>query len=165
MGHKKGGQNEKGQIVSLDLFFAVIIFLISLLLIYVEWDSQLDGAINKMELDVAENVAVDIADRLVMLPGNPADWEGDVENAREFGLAKSPRNLDTEKVAAFGNAANYASIKSKLNLSYDFSIAIYRNNLLIYQSEDMDFEKRVINVERGVNYNGDTARFVFRLYK
>ena len=88
----------KGQVFSMDLLLAVVIFIIVVGILMATWN------FNKNRMDEAawsgslEDIAYTTSDSLVMTPGSPSNWEENTSGVVSLGLSRVERNIDERKI-------------------------------------------------------------------
>ena len=110
----------KAQISTLDLIFAVSLFVLVVILFEISWDSVL-SAINMSGSENYQHAAYRIMDDLLETPGDPRDWNS--SNVNMIGIAKSRDVIDGDKFVSFVDIVddNYTRAKELLGVSsYEF---------------------------------------------
>lgn len=158
-------RNKKAQIVTTDLFIAVVIFTILMSIIVVSWGrytTKLDDKLNYEEMQIR---AFQISNLLVKSNGNPSNWENG-GNIESLGLAARDRILSSSKVDAFVNLS-YGNITKLLGIrNYDFYFKLKdsENNSLALKGNipSGDF---AVSLRRYVIYENEDAVMEFTLWK
>lgn len=117
----------KGQATLPDVLMATFLFLLILvgIMTYAQNTQNVaQDTVNRQSLDV---ITSNIAEFIIKNPGTPSNWEelNDINSVSQFGLALKDRVLDSQKVVAFVNFANfnYSEVKTLLSIpAYDFYI-------------------------------------------
>jgi hypothetical protein len=100
----KGLKNRKAQASSAELLLAYFIFFLAVTMAVILW-TDITGTINSRErLTEFEDLATNIAEKLVRTPGAPSNWT--TNNVSVIGLAYEPRTLSPEKLLAFIDLMN-----------------------------------------------------------
>lgn len=160
---------KKSQVVVTDLFIALFIATILIVVIVFAWNRytrilEEDTGYKEMQI-----IAFQTADLLVKSKGEPEDWEEDPDNVGVIGLASSDRYLSTEKVDAFINNISYRNSSKSLGISYyDFYFQINHINgtgLVQHGINYSTINKSIVNVQRLVNYKNEKAVMELALWK
>lgn len=106
----KDHRNNKAQASSFELLLAYFIFVICLSIFVTMWTTTTEKINSSERFDDFENLASNIAEKLVRTPGYPSNWSGD--NVTVVGLADEPRILENAKVLAFIDLMNDSKISS-----------------------------------------------------
>ena len=108
---------------------------------------------------------MNVLNNFVSTPGVPTNWENLV-SVEMYGLAKKRNILSNEKVLAF-NAADYNSIKEKMNIEgFEFTFTLIQDgNSIIDKGFSLADPEFVIGIERVVEYDDRPAKVFFRLYQ
>ncbi|MFC2143497.1 hypothetical protein ACFLQN_03795 [Candidatus Aenigmatarchaeota archaeon] len=135
---------KKGQIVSMDVLFAFMIFLIAIAFLMALWESRIDRLVENNDRNHLETLSLEIADRLIRTGGFPVDWETDPNNLITIGLASNDRIIDEEKLEAFFNL-DYNTTRNLLNtMGYEFYFEFAGFTKGIYPvSEEIIFTQRI----------------------
>lgn len=146
--------SSRAQISAYDVFFALILFVIVLVVLNSLWQSNYDAAVynslyNSMHMRASQALNV-----LVETGGNPADWETNPASAAVLGIAKESKVIDAKKLQAFANlaATDYEKAKGLLT-GFDFSFEL--DGIVLGASAPND--AIVVSVERVVEYGGGNA--------
>lgn len=157
--------NEKGQVMSYDLIFAVSVYLVLFALMVGILSNNLNETAKARIVGQMRQAAFEAANVLVLTPGMPSTWQAGLDVNR-IGLVYEPRVISGEKLDAF-SAMDYGELKEIFNIQdYNFYVKIERGVDLVFEkgSQAVDAEY-IVNATRMVNYNGDEAVLYFRLYK
>ncbi|MFA5141592.1 MAG: hypothetical protein WC471_01320 [Candidatus Woesearchaeota archaeon] len=184
---------KKGQVFSMDLMFAVIVFIGVLFIVMNVWESTLKGNDLADERKSLELSARNIISQLMMDEGNPSDWTIS-SNMQSLGLAASLSinnqnsslksrpmglmnrgygSLSSTKISAL-QSMNYSYAKELLGVfSYDenFYIVVSRWNGTAYAQVNIIGTSPYLNVTSVVNIgrmallNNDWAKLSLRVWK
>ncbi|MBR9707560.1 MAG: hypothetical protein GOV15_03940 [Candidatus Diapherotrites archaeon] len=149
----------KGQGVSMDLVFAMFIFLFIFTVFITTWFINVDNAYEERTLQRLKQVSYETTDLLVSNRGQPVNWHlSTATDANVIGLASNPkyRVLDPDKVAALVSA-DYNSMKDTLGLEgYDYYFSIQNSNGVVVQSlgTNNNDVRYSITARRVVSFNG-----------
>lgn len=164
------GGRSKAQVWSLDLIMSILIFIVSVELIFFAFNQSSSQLLEQTELVSLEDVGLEVTDTLIRTEGFPHGW--DVNTVQVIGLAEKENVLNTSKVQFF-LALNYNTTKKLLGIAnYDFLLTInHLNNSIIriggsgisYGSPS-SANATVVPVERYVIYAGIPAKLRFVLY-
>lgn len=159
-------KRKKAQIVLTDLFIALFVATILLVVIIFAW--------NRYSVIIEENsyyegmqiIAFQTADLLVKSAGEPENWENDPENVYVIGLAGSDRTISEEKLDAFINLPLNISSRSLGIEIYDFYFQLkYINGTrLADYGKGSSKNKSTVNVQRLVIYKNEKAVVEFGLW-
>jgi hypothetical protein len=111
----KDPRNNKAQASSAELLLAYFIFGICLTIFVTLWTTTTEKINSGERLDDFENLASNIAEKLVRTPGYPSNWSKD--NVIVVGLAGDPRMLESAKVRSFLDLMNDSKASSDPNCS------------------------------------------------
>jgi len=159
------GLNEKGQIFSVDMIVASVVFLFILTLIIV-FSGDISNRVSLVqEHNLREEAALHAASSLVYSPGSPANWENvsDLNNVSSIGIAETRNLIDSDKLARLVdlNQTNYVGVKDLLGLSkYDLKIDLIRmqNSQVISEfGLNPDVNKSVTTANRFAYYNNENV--------
>ena len=184
---------KKGQVFSMDLMFAVIIFIGVLFIVLNVWESTLKGNDLADERKSLELSARNIISQLMMDEGNPSDWTA-FSNLQSLGLATSfsinnqnssfksrPMglmnrgygSLSSAKISAL-QSMNYSYTKELLGVfSYDenFYILVSRWNGTAYAqvntigTSPYQNVTSVVNIDRMALLNNDWAKLSLQVWR
>jgi|GEM_PF-1662316 len=184
---------KKGQVFSMDLMFAVIIFIGVLFIVMNVWESTLKGNDLADERKSLELSARNIISQLMMDEGNPSDWTA-FSNLQSLGLATSfsinnqnssfksrPMglmnrgygSLSSAKISAL-QSMNYSYTKELLGVfSYDenFYILVSRWNGTAYAqvntigTSPYQNVTSVVNIDRMALLNNDWAKLSLQVWR
>ena len=124
-------QNKKGQVATIDLFLAIMIFTLIITTVLFTWNSY-NAKIDK-QIEYNSNLikAYHISDLLVKYSGKPSSWHQSTIEDNEIliiGLAKEDRVIDPDKLTRF-LSFEYDLAREKLNInSYEFYFKISEIN-------------------------------------
>ena len=161
--------NEKGQAVLLDVFFAVLIFMIVFFSLNQSWDRELQKTNDYFETQELQLKANNILDSLLKGEGSPSNWnELDFNSdVSKIGLAKKSLSLSPQKVNAFKNLdSNYSQVKLLFGVpEYDYFFQLdAENDVNAGIDPGNSFEKKIL-LRRVVEFDGSEAIVNFALYK
>lgn len=173
-------KDNKGQIISADLLFGILILIIIISIIATITENTNEKIVDKTALANLEKQTIEVADYLIKNPGNPQDWEKDEELDKGIinkniipGLAIKNKNVKNgyfqdesaasdkivantisyEKLMKINNNYNKLINQNLFNNNIKSSISIYpidSNIEPIICGDDVNEENNVINVERYV---------------
>ena len=158
---------KKGQMAITDLFIALFVATILVILLMVVWNRYSLILIESSDYEGMQVIAFQTADLLVKSSGEPDNWELNPDNVDTIGLASSDRVLSEEKVDAFlGLLLNITSNSLGLEL-YDFYFQLNHINgtMLKDYGESPILNESVINVQRLVLYKNEKAVVELALWK
>ena len=104
---------EKGQIVSIDVVFAMVIFSIALASVLYTENSLSSSVRDAEEFRLVQNKLVEISDQLVMTRGDPDGWPN-ASKIKSIGLAYRDHRISDSKITAL-NAMSHRSIQNNLS--------------------------------------------------
>ena len=100
----KGLRDRKAQASSSELLIAYFIFFLALTMAIVLWTDTTETIDSRERLIDFEDMAANIAEKLVRTPGDPSNWTSN--NVSVIGLAYEPRTLSPEKLQVFMDLMN-----------------------------------------------------------
>ena len=169
---------KKAQFFSGDIAIASLLFLSSLSMVFLLWNTLISDIDRDDALRDMENLAVGIAEQLIRNPGVPADWN--IYNVEVIGLASEGRVLNDAKVLNFislmdaTNSSNYDNNKNLLGVGlYDFSLNItdLDDNIITIQDTPCTTgltpvdETDQITIVRTAISNGEIVRIKFTMWR
>ncbi len=117
---------KKGQLFSGDLMVATVVFMLSLSLVFVIWQTVSDDISNAEELRAMEKLTSEFSEQLIRTPGAAEDWR--YFNVRITGMASDDRFINLTKAEWFielMNGTNYDKNRYKAGIgSYDFWVNV-----------------------------------------
>ncbi|MFH1586714.1 MAG: hypothetical protein ABID38_02565 [Candidatus Diapherotrites archaeon] len=121
--------DKKGQIISNDLIFGLLIFIFVLSLFFVSYNLLLIRSFSYVQFEDMKIASVPAMQALAHSPGEPNNWEefGDLNNVSSIGLVSSRNDLGQAKIDMIQdfNALHYWKIKELLGIAkYDFHAEI-----------------------------------------
>ncbi|MFH0798255.1 MAG: hypothetical protein V1906_02475 [Candidatus Woesearchaeota archaeon] len=124
-------KTKKAQIIATDLFLAVVVYIIIIIVVTYIYSSYMHRLDNEVRYRDMTSKAFEISDNILKHMGYPTGWN--TTSVKVIGLAESDRVLSTEKLTNFANMSyNYS--KRVLGIStYEYFIQIrdfYNRNLL-----------------------------------
>ena len=158
-------RNKKAQIVTTDLFIAIVIFTIIMSIIIISWGRYTAKLDDRLNYDEMQSRAFQISNLLVKSQGSPSNWENG-GNAESLGLASRDRILSSSKVDAFANLS-YGNITKLLGIrNYDFYFKLkdFENNTLVLVG-NIPAGNFAVNLRRYVIYENEEAVMEFALWK
>lgn len=142
-------KTKKGQMNSIDITLALLIFVFLLVFIITFWfvtTIEIENTIKKNKMEAA---AVSISDLLIKTQGLPNNWEENANNTQMLGLATYSQNvLDENKLANFTNLT-YENAKELLGVDYEFYFYIEdleKNRL--YATGNSTFQEQIVSITR-----------------
>lgn len=161
-------KSKRAQIAVTDLFIALFIATILIILIVYSWNSYAVVLSDNVDYNEMQIIAFQITDLLVKTKGEPENWETNPDNADVIGLASSDRILSTEKVYAFINNLTYNNASLILGAGfYDFYFQLKHINgtKLADFGQSIIPNRSVVNVPRVVSYKNEKAILEFAIWK
>ncbi len=113
-------KSKKSQIAVTDLFIALFMATITIIIIMFAWNRYTIILNEESDYRELEIIAFQTADLLVKSDGKPQNWENNPLNVEVIGLATEDRNLSLEKVYAFVNLSYNFTLRSLGLELYDF---------------------------------------------
>jgi len=157
--------NNRGQIFSTDLIFAVSVFLLLLAFVWYSWDDLNYEMDRKMELSEMKQRALDISDALAMASGSPDNWALDPEGANSIGLVTLPRQLSDEKWSALAGM-DYKDQKGLLGVGrFDFWLAVKSGGAVLNSTGLEPAGDFRVGIERAVIRNGEAQMLSLVLWE
>lgn len=160
----KQKSRKKGQINSIDAFFALAIFSILLILVVINMNNYSQKLNEKIEYDNMMTKAFQISELLVKDRGVPTNWN--TNNVQIIGLAAEDRMLSEEKINYMKNLSiNEAKSIFKI---YDSNFYLSLKN--VNGSSITDYGspftgKKAVNIKRYVLYKNASAILEFSVWK
>lgn len=161
---------KSGQAVIIDLFVAVSVFIILIIILTITWDLYNVRLQTRMEYDEMILKTFLISDALVKSEGVPFDWDDNptpsVATIRQLGLADRRGILSDKKVEKYLSLSN-ADVKDILNIGlYNYYFLIRDVNGTPYVSRGaVPQGKLAVNSGRIVVYKGGPRVMEFALWK
>ncbi|AEC52831.1 hypothetical protein PNA2_1917 [Pyrococcus sp. NA2] len=125
---------KKGQLLSLDALLSLIIVTFMIASI-INVSSEIKGEIvSIVEWFGRSNIAENMIDVLVESPGEPENWEDDINSIRIVGLGNTFGEIDYEKLKKFIENINNPKILSSLynlSLGRNFLMEVYLSSLQV----------------------------------
>lgn len=165
--------NSKGQLFSVDLLVASVIFL-AIITITIFYSSYITERSLLTESETERDLAaINTANNLVYSQGNPANWENltDLNNVYSIGLSKTRNELDFKKTQRLVdlNQTNYDYIRDLLGVSkFGLNISILKlqdKSILEEFGLEPGVDAKVSSVNRFVIYNGENVILRVRVFK
>ena len=156
----------KGQIATIDLFIALVVFFILIITVIQIWSLYNHRLGEDMDDETLQLLGFQISDFLVKSPGFPTAWEENVSSLEVIGLASSDRILSQEKINAF-ITLDYSLLKEKFNIEpfeYKFRIKDMTNNVINESGLNFTGDKSVVT-ERYVMVKNEKRVMEFTLWK
>lgn len=155
----------KGQLNSLDLMLAIVIFvfLLSFVILFRFVDVlDLDKSLTKNKLEAD---ALSLSDALIKSQGVPYNWEKNSSNVQMIGLVSSPNVLNSEKLQIFTNMS-YTNATQVLGLSSQFYFYVedLEENRL-YETGNSTLSDKSISITRFAILNGEKVRVRLIVYE
>ncbi len=152
----------RGQINSIDLLIAFIIFVLIFAFLIMSWSSGIQSSsdtITRMRLQAALSSA---SDNLMTQPGVPSNWELTPSSVSTIGLSSYSNNvLNANKISNM-TVFPYSNLTTLLGLSgYDFYLTIENlNGTVLYQvgNSSIPSTNRAVSVNRDGLLNGQIVR-------
>jgi len=157
--------NRKGQMNSIDLMMAILIFVILIVFVIGFWfveQKEIQSTLTKNRLEAE---AISISDILIKSPGNPSDWEKNQSEIKMLGLAIEGNVLSDAKISNFTNMS-YSSAQNYLGLDDQFYFYIENmNGNRLYQFGNNTFGDQVIVITRFAVLNGEKILMRVSVYE
>ncbi len=160
----------KGQAVSLDLFFAIVI----MFLIFLAFVAQNNLNINYSTEEITEKemkrMVSGTTDNLVLSRGFPENWETGT-GAEIIGLVNYRRIIDKEKLEEFLDMDYDDSVRQLGIGGYDYYFALKQDGFVVkekYNTADSGYlstAEKIAGTKRMVEYNGEISELHFKLYR
>lgn len=164
--------NRKAQTAIIDLFIALSIFILLVMIIVYLWNDYNTRINEDVEYEKMQLKAYQVTNQLVKTQGNPFSWEKNPNNFKEIGLVTFDRNISAEKLEAFVALARtdnkYNNIRSSFNLDgygFNFNLTTLSNKNLKSSGGTPEGDEEIISVERYVIYGDEEAIFRFKIWK
>ena len=165
----------KGQSISIDLLFAMMMFLLLFNAALSIWGNNALFLQRQTTLNQLQSETMQVADLLVRHSGNPENWEEiSLSEVDEIGLARTDRILDDAKVARLVELADevgdaeYDTVKIKMLAGRDFYFKLTNAAETVTFAEtalhtDTD-NFWAVKMKRIVVYGGEIANAELTLY-
>ena len=163
-------KNVSGQVSSIDLMVASIIFILIFVSMRGLWLENVSGAQEDFSLSDMQLKGESALDSLLKTQGYPANWSpSTVDDNTLLGIANSPLVLSSTKVANFAAYAgtNYDKAVYLLALGNDdFNFSLVSDNPAYNISAGVPVRANstVISLKRVVTYKGVGAYVVFKIF-
>lgn len=147
---------------TMDLFTAMFIFIIILVVALTTWNKYTLKAGEKTEFYDMSVKAFQISDSLVKTRGYPENWTAD--NVKVLGLASNDRNLSLEKINSF-TSLNLNKSKEILHLygyNFYFELKTSAQNITYGMTPSGN---KAISITRYALLNNEDATMRFSLWK
>ena len=165
--------NRRGQIFTVDLILASVVFLM-ILTLSITYSMEIANRINLLEEESArQDAARNAANALLFSTGSPANWQNldNLSGVSSLGLADTMNVIDAEKLRHLLdlNAGYYNEIRSLLGVGkYGLRISVLdlqsKQSLADFGLEPADDEK-VTSVNRIASYNGAEVIVQVRVFE
>lgn len=161
----------KGQAVSLDLFFAIVI----LFLVFIVFVDQNNLNINYsaeeiIEKDMKRAVST-AANNLVLTQGTPKNWEFSLDSQiLLIGLVNTRRVIAENKLDEFMNMNYDISVKRLGIHGYDYYFSIEQKGIIVKEKYNtanpayLSDSEKIAVTKRMVEYNGEISELYFKIY-
>ncbi|MFH1663715.1 MAG: hypothetical protein ABH986_02815 [archaeon] len=159
----------KGQAISIDLFFAIaIVFLIFFAFIS---QNRLNNSYSIEQVTEKEmkRIASSTANNLVMTKGFPENWQA-VSDVNIIGLVNERRVINEEKLEAFLEMGYGESVEKLGILGYNYYFSIEQDGFTVKEKFDdtnpsyLSNSEKVVSIKRVVEYNGEISEIYFKIY-
>jgi hypothetical protein len=161
-----GLSNKRGQLSSLDLIVAIVLFISTLFMVFwISAEAEL-RVWNHETMETTKAKGVDITNLLLKTPGKPEYWERipnlTAENPSSLGFALEPNVLDEEKLIAFANLSYYNSSRLMGLSKQDYRIEIidFENKTKYEYGADIE---TAVSIERMAILGNETVEFIFSI--
>ncbi|MEA2036065.1 MAG: hypothetical protein U9O94_01045 [Nanoarchaeota archaeon] len=158
---------KKSQIVVADLFIAMFIATMLIIIIIFTWNNYAILLDENIEYNEMQIIAFQTADLLVKSKGEPVNWEYSPNNVDAIGLASSDRVISEEKVGEFVNLPYNVTSKLLGVDLYDFRFELNHINgtMMEEYGKTPEGNKSIVSVQRIVSYKNEKAVVEFVLWK
>ncbi len=164
--------NRNGQIFSIDLMLASIIFLLILTTATI-YSNHIANRIYFLEQDAEMRQAgQQAANGLVLTGGNPANWQNQgLKNVNSIGIASSANNLKKNKMQRLSSLAssNYEEVKDILGIAkFDFKIDVIsmKGNFVVESfGARPESESSIVSINRIAFYDGNNVVVRLKVFK
>ena len=160
-------QRTKGQATSFEFFLisgVIVLAVMSSFQIYDLTNSRTSGSHQKISM---EFISIDIMDGFIKTPGNPDNWQRNINSTLSFGLVDKTHEMNFEKIDAFSNF-DYNTSKRIMgieNFDYFFSVTSV-NDTVVRQSGIRPFDPDVVVNPRMLAKLGEDVVFIdFMLWR
>ncbi|MFH1390953.1 MAG: hypothetical protein ABIH20_01440 [Candidatus Diapherotrites archaeon] len=166
-------ESTKGQIFSVDMILAAIVFLF-IITSTIVFSNEINNNVILAEKDnLRKETAITAASALVYSSGSPANWENlaDLNNVSSIGIAKTRNFLDSEKVSKLVdlNQTNYSAVKYLLGVSkYGLKISVLNlqdKSVLAEFGLEPESDDSVSAVNRFAYYNGQDVLIRVKVFE
>ena len=160
-------KNKKSQVAVTDMFIALFISTILIIVIVFAWNRYTVILGDNVEYTEMQIIAFQVSDLLVKTKGEPEDWENSPDNVDVIGLTSSDRELSKEKVNAFINLSYSITSKSLGTELYShyFQLKSINGTKLAEHGAGFPRNRSVVNVQRIVRYENEEAVVEFAIWK
>ncbi len=151
----------KGQVVSSDFVFSVIVFSFALFLVYSSWNLLVEKTVQESQYSFIFDKGYYVSDLLVRSRGIPEDWDslisGSCKSVRLVGLKESDDLLNATRIQAIND--NMACVKSLWGLEgYGVNITLEGLYSRYTAGEPIDPGARIlVPIHRMVIYRNTTG--------
>jgi len=161
----------KAQLWSLDFTGSILIFVISVVIMFFAFNLSVSQIAEQTELTNIEDAALEVTDALIRTGGLPADWN--IGNVEVIGLAERENVINKSKIFNF-ISLNYNTSKTLLgiaNYDYYFEIIHLNNSVIridgtnLTGGENYTSAKTLIPVERYILFETQPAKLKFILFR
>jgi len=154
----------KAQIVIMDLFFAVFLFIVLLVSFFVRWNVYQLRFSDALMRNEVELYTLQLADQLLKSPGVPENWEDFNSTPDLIGLSSKSIIISDKKLEAFKNLG-YANIVNSTNVGlYNFYFLLVKDNVSIVEIGNYS-SGQAVNLRRNVIYKDGVANVEISLWK
>jgi len=155
----------RGQISSIDLVLAIIVFSILFVFFVSSWSTTVSSAKNAMKKNRMEYAALSATDLMLKSSGAPANWEQNPSSVQMVGLASAPNVLSPAKLSNF-TAMNYSRQKDLLGMQEEFYFYIDNaNGTRLYEDGNLTVKsKSVVSITRYGILSGNRVKIGMMVY-
>jgi len=164
--------NSKGQIFSVELIFAVIVFLLILLLFLNVSLSTTQKIGRRDSFNERYFLADNALQQLLWSSGNPSNWQNlsSLADVNSLGLAESKNYLSKQKVQRLVdlNSSSYSEVKALLGLNnYGMHFAVYDFDGVLLKEFGLSpsSESESVVIERFAFYDGSIVKVKLEAFK
>jgi len=157
--------NKRGQISSIDLLAAILLFLLIFFSLRNIWLDNLSSGLNDLEKFEMQVLSNEATDSLLKTPGYPLNWTS--ANVELIGLTDKENVINEKKLLLF-KSIPYETAKTKLGLGkFEFSFDLTSTNPIYNQhiGANVDSNSTIFSITRIVSYKGGEGNVVFKVFK
>lgn len=160
----------KGQFFSIDLFIALSIFLLVIIIIMDVWGNVRERRSSFEQIASMQMLTHDIADNLIRSEGDPPNWTS--QNVKSVGLAKEDHVLSESKLKNF-TEMDYNDLRQIFGINCEFyfkitgldNVIISINDNEVTQGREPANATDLISVKRLALLNQTPVKVYFMLWR